>query len=86
MFTVYVLKNQLSGKIYIGQTKNLEQRLKYHNKELPTKKTGYTSKNKGKWKVIYQEKYSTRKEVMKREKKLKSYRGREYIKKNVLGR
>ncbi|MFH1561623.1 MAG: GIY-YIG nuclease family protein [Patescibacteria group bacterium] len=47
MFTVYVIKSQTTGKIYIGQTGNLKNRLASHNQHLPTKKTSYTRKNKG---------------------------------------
>jgi len=44
----------------------------------------YTYKQKGPWQLIHKEKYSTRGEAMKREKFLKSGRGREWIKANIL--
>ena len=31
MFAVYVLESDRDGKLYIGVTGNIEQRLKYHN-------------------------------------------------------
>lgn len=71
MFHAYVIKNNIKGKIYIGQTSDLENRLKRHNGLL---------KNKGLWILAYSEKYDTRQEAMKREKWLKSGVGREYIK------
>lgn len=80
MFNVYAIKNEISGKIYIGQTFDLENRLKRHNGILKNKLKSFTSKNKGVWKLIYREECNTREEALIREKQLKSYRGREFIK------
>jgi len=85
MFVVYVLKSQSTGKIYIGHSQNEGIRTKRHNKELPSKITSYTYKNKGPWIIVYIEKYRTRGEAVKREKQLKSYRGREFIK-NIISK
>jgi len=79
-FYVYVIKSENSGKIYIGQTSNLENRITRHNKILSTKIRSYTSRNKGPWKIVYTEVFSTREDARKREKKLKSARGRKFIK------
>lgn len=78
MFFVYVIENQ-ERKIYIGQTSNLEKRLKHHNGELPSKSTSYTKKYIGVWKYIYTEECRTRSDALRREKELKSSRGREFI-------
>ena len=78
MFSTYVIKNQ-NDKIYIGHSENLSERLKRHNRILKNKKTSFTSKNKGIWEVVHEEKFKTRKEAMAREKELKSFRGREFI-------
>ncbi len=79
-FMVYVIENG-KGKIYIGQTDDLEKRLERHNGVLKTKATSFTSKNRdGIWKLLYSEVCGTRKEAMVREKQLKSYRGRQFIK------
>ena len=77
MFYVYVIKNKTTGKIYIGQTSNLEKRLKRHNQLLPTKKSSYTKINKGPWQLVYKEIFKTRKEVIKREKIIKSNKGKD---------
>ena len=82
MFFVYVVKNEIN-KIYIGQTNNLIKRLARHNKELPSKKSSYTSKQGAEWHLVYIEKFSSRKEAMIREKQLKSYQGRKFLK-NIL--
>jgi putative endonuclease len=85
MFWVYAIRNERSGKIYIGQTSDLNRRLKRHNKLLPTKLRSYTAINKGFWVVIYKEQYQTRSEAIKREKYLKSHIGRDWLK-TILGR
>jgi putative endonuclease len=79
MFCVYVIENSL-GKIYTGYTANFENRLKRHNGFLPTKKTSYTYKNGGDWKLIYKEEFNARIEAIKRERELKSFKGREFVK------
>ncbi|MFA6160442.1 MAG: GIY-YIG nuclease family protein [Parcubacteria group bacterium] len=83
MFNVYVIKNQ-NGKIYIGQTADLKVRLERHNRLLKNKKTSFTSKNKGVWELVYKENFNSREEAIKREKELKSFRGREFIRKSIL--
>jgi len=80
MFTVYVIKSQSTGKIYAGQTADLTKRLARHNKELHYNPKGYTAKNKGPWKLVYQETHKTRTEALKKERYLKSHMGRDYIK------
>lgn len=85
MFTTYVLFNENSGKIYIGQTSNIKERLLRHNGELKRSSRSYTYRNKGVWKLIYSQEFQTRAEAIQREKKLKSYQGRKFIKEKVLG-
>lgn len=81
MFVVYAIFNKDNKKIYIGQTENLEERLKLHNNR--TFKSSYTSRFSGDWILIYKEGFKNRKEALIREKQLKSYRGREYIKQHI---
>jgi putative endonuclease len=64
----------------VGFTSNLENRLLSHN-ELGTK--GYTLKYRP-WEIIHTEIFETKSEAMKRELFLKSGKGREWIKKNIL--
>jgi len=80
MFTVYAIYNLEVKKIYIGQTHNIVKRLSEHNNH--TFK-GYTSRFKGKWTLIYKESVTTRSEALVREKQLKSYRGRESLRKYI---
>ncbi|MFA5750237.1 MAG: GIY-YIG nuclease family protein [Candidatus Shapirobacteria bacterium] len=81
-FFTYVLKNSQTNKIYIGQTINLKSRIDRHNNLLKNKNSSFTHKNKkdGEWLLIYSEEFTERKLAVKREKELKSYRGREFIK------
>jgi len=84
MFTVYVLRNEHSSKIYIGQTNNFEKRIKQHNDENFDRRS-YTSLNRGIWVLVYKEQFLTRREAIVREKQLKSSRGRVFIKTKILG-
>ena len=78
MYFVYAIYNSKHKKIYIGQTENLEERIRLHNDKLF--KNSYTARFDGSWILIYQEKAENRTEALKREKQLKSFRGREFIK------
>ncbi len=80
MYFVYAIYNKLVNRIYIGQTKDIEERLKMHNQKLIP---GYTSKFSGTWIIIYSETTEKRSEALKREKQLKSYRGRQFIKTHI---
>ncbi len=84
MFYAYVIRND-KNKIYIGHTSDLERRLLRHNGVLSNKTTSFTYKNKGPWKIAYNEMFETRTEAIKREKELKSSRGRDFIR-NLLDR
>jgi len=77
MFFVYVLFNRDKNNIYIGQTNNLERRLEEHNSKLGNH---FTAKFDGMWTLIYKEELITRNEALSREKQLKSFRGREFLK------
>ena len=85
MFIVYVIKSGTTGKFYIRQSVDYKRRIKQHND--PNCKLGrYTKLNKGPWVLIYKEKFNNRAEAIKREKQLKSSRGRDFIRTHVLGR
>ena len=47
-------------------------------------KHSYTSQFDGEWIIIYKEQVENRKQALIREKQLKSYRGREFIKKHIV--
>ena len=75
MFTVYVLYSPTFHKIYIGYTSDLNQRFKSHN-ELASKR--WTIKFRP-WEIVYPETLDTKQGAMKREKELKTAKGRQWI-------
>ncbi|MDD4106669.1 MAG: GIY-YIG nuclease family protein, partial [Candidatus Shapirobacteria bacterium] len=79
MFYVYGIYNQCHNKIYIGQTMDLDVRIKEHNDPENSKHT-YTKRFGLGWQLIYSEICQTRKQALIREKQLKSYQGRQFIK------
>ena len=78
-YYTYVLHSPKYDKIYIGYTNNLQRRLYFHNKGIQ----GWTAKFIP-WELVYYEEFNTKAEAMKREKELKSYRGRKYIREEIL--
>jgi putative endonuclease len=74
MWYVYILRNLETGRIYTGHTSNLVQRIGQHNHGI-TKST----KNRGLWEAVHVEQFATRAEAMRRERFLKSGRGREEL-------
>jgi putative endonuclease len=69
-FFVYILRTS-SNTLYTGQTNNLEKRLKEHKSKSP-KSAKYTRRFKF-LKLVYSERYKTRKEAMQREIQLKKW-------------
>ena len=81
MYFVYAIHNSNHNKLYIGQTHDLDLRIKMHNEKILEK--SYTSRFEGEWKLIYSEKAETRQAALKRERQLKSYRGRQFLKQYI---
>jgi putative endonuclease len=73
MFYVYVLKSLTDGNLYIGQTADYEKRLTLHNE-------GRIRSTRGRrpLRLIHLEEYETRGEAIKRERFLKSIKGRDF--------
>ena len=78
MFWVYSVYNAVYKKVYIGQTENIERRIKEHNDQF-NPRYKFTRRFTGKWGLIYSEQVNSRKEALASEKQLKSYKGREYL-------
>jgi putative endonuclease len=74
MFWLYILQSSRDGSYYIGQTKDLDERIARHN-------LGHSHSTKAKrpWKLMYQEDYQTRSEAQKREYCLKRKKSKKYI-------
>ncbi|GEM_PF-555815 len=79
IYFTYAIYNDARNKIYIGHTQNIESRLKRHNGVLKNKNSSFTSKNKGHWILVHKEEFPERKNAVRREKELKSYKGRMFI-------
>ena len=70
MFSVYVLHSERYNRNYIGHAQDLEVRLLQHNSgKVRATKYGIP------WKIVYQEKQSTRSEAFHREQEIKRYKG-----------
>jgi putative endonuclease len=73
-YSTYILHSQASGRFYIGQTQDLEKRLAKHN-------AGYVKSTKAykPWKLVWHQTFQSRSEAFQLEKKLKSFKKRDYI-------
>jgi len=69
-YSVYILRF-LNNSLYIGQTNNLDQRIRDHHSK--TSRASKFSKENGECKLVYSEDYPTLLEAMKREKQLKGW-------------
>lgn len=69
-YFVYILRTSLNT-LYIGQTNNLKNRLKEHQNK--TSKSAKYVRYFDSVELVYSEKYSTRKEALKREVQLKKW-------------
>ena len=69
MQIVYVIQHSVTKQLYIGQTINLQQRLKTHNANLVES----TRRKNGEWILIYAEAYRSRQDALRRERMLKHH-------------
>ena len=67
---LYILRSVKDGKLYVGVTKNVENRLRQHNEGI-TPSTRYREP----FELIYKECYNSKREALKRERYLKSLEG-----------
>ena len=70
MYYVYILRTS-ANTLYIGQTNNLEKRIKEHKNK--TSKSAKYIRYFPSFDLVYSEKHSTRKEAMQRETQLKKW-------------
>ena len=78
IYTVYAIYSESLDLIYVGQTNNIEKRLSDHKNGY----SKYTSRTND-WKIIYSEIKESRSEALKREKQLKSSRGRAFLRERL---
>jgi len=79
MYSVYVIYSKIFDRIYIGMTKNIQNRLLEHN-------AGQNKSTKAflPWEMIHFENLESRMLARQKELKLKSSSGRRFIRKNYL--
>ncbi len=75
MYHVYVLRSDRSNRSYIGSTSDLKRRVEEHNAGLAT-----ATKHWGPWELVYTEEHPNRGSAMRRERHLKTGRGRDELK------
>jgi len=77
-YYVYVLKSKKDNKLYTGYTNNLKLRFEQHQKGLVE-----STKNRRPLKLIYSEACLDKKDATHRERYLKTYLGRMFLKKRL---
>ena len=74
VFHAYVRQSDKTGRRYTGSCEDLEERLRRHNAgETASTKHGVP------WRVVYTESFATRAEAVRRERELKTGRGRDEL-------
>jgi len=79
-YAVYILKSLKNNRYYIGQTQNLNKRIKEHNSG-KSKSTKFGIP----WELKYKKIFDSRKESLKREKELKKIKKRCIIESVIAG-
>ncbi len=72
-FFVYVIKNP-EGRFYVGQTSDVELRVRRHNEGRV-----FWTKGRGPWTLVHSEQFDSRSEAMAKEKRLKGLKSRQAI-------
>ena len=78
MYYTYILKSLTTNKLYIGHTGNIERRLFEHNSNQSN-----STKGKGPWELIFSKEFKSKSEATKFEMKLKNFKNKNYILKNL---
>ena len=79
-YYTYVIYSEMFDKIYIGYSADVNRRVENHNSQI---NKGWTRSFRP-WKLVHFEEFNTKSEAMNREKELKSYKGREFIRNHIL--
>ena len=75
---VYILQSKRDRKFYTGYTKNLKLRFEQHQKEIVE-----STKNRGPFKLIYFEGCLNQQDATRREKYLKTFYGKMFLRKRL---
>lgn len=80
MFRVYILRSKKTHKYYIGYTRDLTQRLRYHNSGMVR-----ATRNNGPWEVFYTEEVGAEIQAIRRERQLKNWKSRKALERLKFG-
>jgi putative endonuclease len=72
-YFAYIIRNT-EGRLYIGQTSDLELRLRRHNEGRV-----FWTKSRGPWQLIHSESFATRSAAMTQEKRLKGLKNKKTL-------
>lgn len=78
IFHVYILKSKIKDRFYIGQTRNLVERLNFHNLGKVKSTKPYKP-----WAIVYKEGFDNRNDAYRRERQIKSYKKGEAFKRLI---
>jgi putative endonuclease len=79
-YTVYVIQSKVDNRLYVGMSKNVQNRLQEHNIGRVFSTKGYRP-----WILVYTEFIGERKNARQREKYFKSGFGKEHLKSIIPG-
>ena len=77
-YFTYILQSKSTGKYYIGNTHDIDQRLRQHNEHTFTGSLS-TKRLSGPWILVYTESFNTRSEAVRREKEFKAWKSSKAI-------
>jgi len=83
MFFVYILENP-NGRFYVGQTDDLERRVRQHNTPEGHVHLGKFTHKNGPWTLVWSEPHPSRSDAVRREKEIKSWKSPSYIRRKLL--
>lgn len=80
MYYLYILQSRSTGPYYIGQTQDIDERLRRYN-------SGgcRATRGRGPWEVVYSRSYASRSEAMAAERGLKRAKSRRVIEALIAG-
>ena len=76
---IYVLKSKKDGKLYIGCTSNIENRVRYHNEGKV-----FSTKGRRPLVLIFKEEYLDKYEAFKKERYYKTAKGKKELKNKII--
>ena len=74
MYFVYILQSERTGRFYIGQTQDIEDRVRRHNAGTQAGTKGHLP-----WRLMRAERFKTREQAYAREREIKAKKNRKWI-------